>query len=167
MLCCSCHRWQLHSNWRAVFERPAWEDVMSVWKTRFVDLQNGPDTKKAPLRGHGGAVSSAVASQLEGPGFDSRRGKMWALVARLLLRVISAHTPGGVDERAFLCGVCMFSPCPLGLVPSLKTCSNPGLYTASPWLAGAPDGGGWRGLVLLRANLQVKNLQLVDLLMIR
>ena len=62
-------------------------------------------------------------------------------MARLLLRVISAHTPGGVDERAFLCGVCMFSPCPLGLVPSLKTCSNPGLYTASPWLAGAPDGG--------------------------
>ena len=30
-----------------------------------------------------------------------------------LLRVISACTLGGVGERAFLCGVCMFSPCPL------------------------------------------------------
>ena len=30
------------------------------------------------------------------------------------LCVIRAHTLGGVGERAFLCGVCMFSLCPLG-----------------------------------------------------
>ena len=34
-----------------------------------------------------------------------------------LIRVISAHTLGGVGDRAFLCGVCMFSPCLLGLIP--------------------------------------------------
>ena len=27
-----------------------------------------------------------------------------------------------------------------------KTCSNPGLYNASPWPAGAPDGGEWNWL---------------------
>ena len=58
-----------------------------------------------------------------------------------LLRVISAHTLGGVGNRAFLCGVCMFSPCLLGLIPSQKHARNPGLNNASPWPAGAPDGG--------------------------
>ena len=37
-----------------------------------------------------------------------------------LLRVISAHTLGGVGDRASLCGVCMFSPSLLGLIPSQK-----------------------------------------------
>ena len=59
-------------------------------------------------------------AQLEGPGFDSRRGTLWVLGASTLLRVISTHTLGGVGERAFLCGVCMFSPCLLGLIPSQK-----------------------------------------------
>ena len=76
---------------------------------------------KPPIRadiriwgGHGGAVGSAVASQLECLGFNSRMGKLWALGVCPLLRVISAHTLGGEGERAFLCVVCMFSPCPLG-----------------------------------------------------
>ena len=64
--------------------------------------------------GHGGTVGSPVASQLEGPGFDSHRGKLWALGACPLLRAISSHTLGEVGERAFLYGVCMVSQCPLG-----------------------------------------------------
>ena len=44
-------------------------------------------------RGHGGGVGRAVASQLEDPGFDARKGKLWAL------------------------GACFH---PLGKVPSLK-----------------------------------------------
>ena len=42
------------------------------------------------------------SSQLEGPGFDSRRGKLWALGACPLLPVISAHTLGVAGESAFL-----------------------------------------------------------------
>ncbi|KAF7664099.1 hypothetical protein LDENG_00189080 [Lucifuga dentata] len=56
---------------------------------------------------HGGSVVSTVASQQEGPGFDSGRG------------------------RAFLCGVCMFSPCLRGFPPGvpvsptiIKTCTG-------------------------------------------
>ena len=56
---------------------------------------------------HGGAVVSAVASQQEGPGFVSG------------------------PARAFLCGVCMFSPCLRGVssgysgfLPLQKTCTG-------------------------------------------
>ena len=35
-----------------------------------------------------------------------------------LLHVIGAHTLGGVGERAFLCGVCMLSLCPQGVLMS-------------------------------------------------
>merc|ERR1712212_238124 len=41
-------------------------------------------------------------------------GTLWALGACSLPCVISAHTLGGVGERAFLCGVYIFSPCLLG-----------------------------------------------------
>ena len=78
---------------------------------------------------HGGAVGYLSASQLEGPGFDSRWGMMWALAACPTLCVVGAHTQeGGVDQRAFLCGVCMFSPCLLGYVPRAptKTCNVAG-----------------------------------------
>ena len=72
--------------------------------------------------GHHGAVRSAVSSQLEGPGFDSRWGKLWALAACPTLCVISAHTQeGGVGQRAFLCGVCMVLHVPRTLT---KTCNG-------------------------------------------
>ena len=54
--------------------------------------------KMSVVRGHGGAVGIAVASQLEGP------GTLWALGVCSLLRT---HTLGGVGKRAFLGG---FSP---------------------------------------------------------
>ena len=50
--------------------------------------------------GHGGSVRSTVASQQEGCGFKSR---------------IVKHV--GACSRAFLCGVCMFSPCSPGFPP--------------------------------------------------
>ena len=57
--------------------------------------EGGPYREKLKLNAkqryrekHGGVVVSTVTSQLEGSGFDSQLG------------------PG-----AFLCGVCMFSPC--------------------------------------------------------
>ena len=63
---------------------------------------------------HGGAVGYLSASQLEGPGFDSR------LAAFPTHCGIVPHTQkGGVGQRAFLCGVCMFSPCLLGYVPRI------------------------------------------------
>ena len=49
---------------------------------------------------HGGAVVSAVASQQEGPGFVSG------------------------PARAFLCGVCMFSPCLRGFPPGTPVSSH-------------------------------------------
>ena len=52
------------------------------------------------LRGHSGTVRSTVASQQEGRGFKSR---------------IVQHV--GACSRAFLCGVCMFSPCSPGFPP--------------------------------------------------
>ena len=50
--------------------------------------------------GHGGSVHSTVASQQEGCGFKSR---------------MVQHV--GACSRAFLCGVCMFSPCSPGFPP--------------------------------------------------
>ena len=52
------------------------------------------------VMGHGGTVRSTVASQQEGCGFKSR---------------IVQHV--GACSRAFLCGVCMFSPCSPGFPP--------------------------------------------------
>ena len=60
--------------------------------------------------GHGGTVRSTVASQQEGRGFKSR---------------IVQHV--GACSRAFLCGVCMFSPCYSGSprrTPTIKTCKK-------------------------------------------
>ena len=70
-------------------------------------------TENRFTRVHGSAVDIAVTSQLEAPGFVSRQGTLWALAACSLLCIIRAHTLGGVGKRAFLCGVCMFSLCPL------------------------------------------------------
>ena len=55
----------------------------------------------------------------KGPGFVSLWVSLWALAACPLLRVISAHTLGGVGERAFLWGVSMFSQCLLGYLPCI------------------------------------------------
>ena len=65
--------------------------VFSFFITLFVDFI---------LSIHGGSVRSTVASQQEGCGFKSR---------------IVQHV--GACSRAFLCGVCMFSPCSPGFPP--------------------------------------------------
>ena len=51
--------------------------------------------------GHGGAVASAVASQLKGPGFKTSRGKLWALVACLLLCVTVPTPRVGLTKGPF------------------------------------------------------------------
>src|SRR4029434_1268826 len=67
---------------------------------------------------HGGSVACTActaASQQEGHGFDSRMGRCWLWGGRsspectVLKWAIS---------RAFLCGVCMFSPCSQGVSSS-------------------------------------------------
>ena len=86
------------------------------------------------IGGHGGSVRSTVASQQEGCGFKSR---------------MVQHV--GACSRAFLCGVCMFSPCSPGFPPlnpiTTKTCKKEpgqdwalGLGPRAPhcWLPTAP-----------------------------
>ena len=84
-----------------------------------------------------------AASQQERSGFDSRRGHCGHCVMCPLLHVIGAHTLGGVGERAFLCGVCMLSLCPQGVLMSpqfTKGMQNHVHYTASSWSEGRITG---------------------------
>ena len=69
---------------------------------------------KNACKGHGGAVGSAVASQLEGPGFDSRWGRCgrWGGVFSPPRHQCPYSRWGW--QKVLLCGVRMFSPCPLG-----------------------------------------------------
>ena len=91
------------------------------------------------IDGHGGAMVSAIASQLEGPGFDSGQGRCgcWRRVPTSMSPVPTGLVV--VGKRAFLCGVCMFSTCLLGFPLQgsfTKTCSNPGRYSASSGQSG-------------------------------
>src|SRR4029434_1258475 len=74
--------------------------------------------------GSGACTAFTAASQQEGPGFDSRMGRCWLWGAgppqtSVLRWAIS---------RAFLCGVCMFSPCSQGVFstknPNRKNMQN-------------------------------------------
>src|SRR4029434_5052501 len=70
---------------------------------------------------HGGSGACTAASQQEGHEFDSRMGCCWLWGAgpSVLMWAIS---------RAFLCGVCMFSPCSQRVSstknPNRKTCKK-------------------------------------------
>ena len=96
-------------------------------------------------QGHGGTVRSTAASQQEGRGFKSR---------------MVQHV--GACSRAFLCGVCMFSPCYPGSprrTPTIKTCkksrcssvltltkSGPSTWTWSPGAASLVAHCSWMSL---------------------
>ena len=94
---------------------------------------------------NGGTVRSTAASQQEGRGFKSR---------------MVQHV--GACSRAFLCGVCMFSPCYPGSprrTPTIKTCkksrcssvltltkSGPSTWTWSPGAASLAAHCSWMSL---------------------
>ena len=66
----------------------------------------------------GGTVGSAIASQLEGPGFDSHRGKLWALAVCPTLCVIGTHTQEG---RGWPKGLSVWSLHVLPVSPWVRT----------------------------------------------